>query len=105
MISGSLLEMILTYYCEKKKLLTIQIKDSKGNIQSKKLYDCVLIDLITFVESKKLFGNDFNHLGNLSRIYRNFIHPGLELKSKADIKPKADLCFISSLEILKKIIS
>lgn len=104
-ISGSLLEMILTYYCEKKKLLMIQIKDGKGNIQSKKLYDCVLIDLITFVESKKLFGNDFNHLGNLSRIYRNFIHPGLELKSKADIKPKANLCFISSLEILKKIIS
>ena len=104
-ISGSLVEMILTYYCEKKKLLTIQITDSQGNIQKKKLYDCVLNDLIIFVESKKLFGNDFHHLGNLSRIYRNFIHPGLELKNKVDIKPKADLCFISSLEILKKIIN
>ncbi|MEO6231399.1 MAG: hypothetical protein ABJB11_15860 [Ferruginibacter sp.] len=104
-MSGSLVEMILTYFCEKKNHKIINVKNVRGGFDSKKLYDAVLNDLISFVEDKKLFGNDFQHLGNLARVYRNFIHPGLELKSKAIIKPKAELCFISSLEILKKILN
>jgi tetratricopeptide (TPR) repeat protein len=103
-LSGSLVEMILTYYCEKKKYSVIQVKDSKGTVSNKKLYDCVLNDLITFIEDKKLFGNDFHHLSSLARVYRNFIHPGLELKANADIKAKANICFISTIEILKKIL-
>jgi tetratricopeptide (TPR) repeat protein len=103
-ISGSLVEMILTYQCEKKKFKLIRVENSKGVFVNKKLYDCVLNDLIAFIESQKSFGNDFQHLGNLARVYRNFIHPGLELKGKIDIKSKADLCIISAMEILKKII-
>jgi tetratricopeptide (TPR) repeat protein len=103
-LSGSLVEMVLTYYCEKKKISTLQLKDNNGKLYNKKLYDCVLNDLITFVGDKKLFGSDFHHLGNLARVYRNFIHPSLELKSKTEIRPKANLCFISTIEILRKIL-
>ena len=55
------------------------------------------------VAAKKYFGNDFFPLTNLSRVYRNFIHPGVELKNSLD-KTKSDLCFISSIEILRKIL-
>jgi tetratricopeptide (TPR) repeat protein len=104
-LSGSLVELVLTYFCEKRNFKTIQVKDNTGRLINKKLYDSVLNDLISFIEDKKLFGNDFQHLGNLARVYRNFIHPGLEIKSKAIIKPKAEICFISSLEIMKKILA
>ncbi|MBC7862759.1 MAG: tetratricopeptide repeat protein, partial [Bacteroidia bacterium] len=102
-LSGSLVELALTYQCEKKKIMQISYQDSKGNHKTKKLYDCVLNDLIPYANTHLLFGSDFPHLSNLSRIYRNFIHPGKELKDKLD-KPKCDLCFISTTEILKKIL-
>jgi len=102
-LSGSLVELALTYHYEKKKIVQIPYIDSKGNTKNKKLYDCVLNDLISFSEKNLLFGSDFPPLSNLSRIYRNFIHPGRELKDKLD-KPKCDLCFISTTEILKKIL-
>ncbi|AAZ26151.1 tetratricopeptide repeat protein [Colwellia psychrerythraea] len=103
-LSGSFVELLLTYYCEKKRIKAVEYtcKDS-AKPKKKKLYDCVLFDLISFIEEKRIFGNDFFLLSNLSRVYRNFIHPGVELKNSLD-KSKSDLCFISSLEILKKII-
>jgi hypothetical protein len=67
------------------------------------MIDCVLYDLIMYAEKKVLFGADFQSLTNLSRIYRNFIHPGKKLKDELN-KAKSDLCFISAMEILKKII-
>jgi tetratricopeptide (TPR) repeat protein len=103
-LSGSLVEMIIIYYCDKKNFKMIPVKNSKGSVQNKKLYDCVLNELIPFIGDKNIFGTDFHHLGNLARIYRNYIHPALELKSNTDIKSKADLCFISAIEIIKKII-
>lgn len=102
-LSGSLVELALTFYCERKKLMTITVNDSRGNPKNKRLYDCVLSDLIEFVELTRPFGADFIHLSNLSRIYRNFIHPGRELKDSLD-KSKADLCYFSTTEILKRII-
>jgi tetratricopeptide (TPR) repeat protein len=102
-LSGSFVELLLTYYCERKKLKTISYTNQHGNTIRKNLYDCVLFDLISFIEEKKFFGNDFFPLSNLSRVYRNFVHPGVELKNILD-KTKSDLCFISSLEILRKII-
>ncbi|WP_454801422.1 tetratricopeptide repeat protein [Mucilaginibacter phyllosphaerae] len=101
-LSGSMVELVLTYYFEKKKMATIPVMD-KGIPKPKKLYNCVLSDLIDYAESQKLFGNDFPHLSNLSRIYRNYIHPGRELKERLD-KTKADLCFISVTEILKRVL-
>jgi tetratricopeptide (TPR) repeat protein len=102
-LSGSFVELILTYYCERKKIKKIEYKNASGNTIKKNLYDCVLFDLISFIDDKKYFGNDFFPLTNLSRVYRNFIHPGVELKNSLD-KTKSDLCFISSIEILRKII-
>lgn len=57
----------------------------------------------SFAEDQKFFGQDFTHLSNLSRIYRNFVHPGKELKDRID-SHKSDLCFISTIEILKRIL-
>lgn len=102
-LSGSFVELILTYYCERKKIKKIEYKNASGKTIKKNLYDCVLFDLISFIDDKKYFGNDFFPLTNLSRVYRNFIHPGVELKNSLD-KTKSDLCFISSIEILRKII-
>jgi len=103
-LSGSLVELALTYHLERKKTTVLQIKDSKGNLKNKKLYDCVLFELIGYVEANHMFGQDFVHLSNLSRLYRNFIHPGMELKATLD-KPKADICFISTLEIMRRVLS
>ncbi|MNK11874.1 photosystem I assembly protein Ycf3 [compost metagenome] len=102
-LSGSLVELVLTYYCERKKITTITVLDSKNNPKKKKLYDCVLSDLIEYIEQTRPFGNDFIHLSNLSRIYRNFIHPGRELKDSLD-KSKADICFVSTREILRRVL-
>ena len=103
-LSGSFVELILTYYCERKKIKKIEYINDIGKTIKKDLYDCVLFDLISFIEEQKFFGNDFLPLTNLSRVYRNFIHPGVELKNRLD-KTKSDLCFISSIEILRKIVT
>lgn len=100
-LSGSFVELLLTYYLERKKNSILQYTNAGRNI-SKDLYDGNLFDLISFTESKGYFGKDFFHLTNLSRIYRNFVHPGLELKNELS-KGKSDLCFISTMEILKLI--
>lgn len=97
-LSGSFVELILTYHLERKKHIQIQYANSK----QKNLYDCNLFDLISFSEEKGFFGKDFFHLTNLSRVYRNFIHPGLELQNELN-KGKSDLCFISTMEIFKLI--
>ena len=102
-LSGSLVELALTFYCERKRIIVLPITDSKGNTKNKRLYDCVLSDLIDYTEQTRPFGTDFVHLSNLSRIYRNFIHPGRELKDSLD-KAKADLCFVSTCEILRRVV-
>lgn len=98
-LSGSFVELILTYYLERKRNMNIQYTYN-GRIVNKDLYNCNLFDLISFIEQNAYFGKEFFHLTNLSRIYRNFIHPGLELKNELN-KGKSDLCFISTMEILK----
>lgn len=100
-LSGSFVELILTYYLERKRNMNVQYTNN-GRVISKDLYSCVLFDLISFIEENAYFGKDFFHLTNLSRIYRNFIHPGLELKNELN-KGKSDICFISTMEILKEI--
>lgn len=101
-LSGSLVELALIYFCEKTKIKTVPVQEG-SKTKNKQLYSCVLNELISYVEQTKAFGQDFTHLSNLSRIYRNFIHPGKELRDGVD-SSKADLCFISTIEILKKIL-
>ncbi|MCT3630171.1 tetratricopeptide repeat-containing protein [Elizabethkingia anophelis] len=102
-LSGSFVELILTFYLERKKIRNISYLQN-GRTINKNIYDSALNDLISYIEQNNHFGKDFFHLTNLSRVYRNFIHPGLELKEKDKLnKGKSDICFISALEVLKKI--
>lgn len=102
-LSGSIVEILLIYYCEKKKIK--QIKYQRHNkIISKKLYECDLGDLLSFIEQNKLCGNALIHMANISRIYRNYVHPGKELRESETLtESKANLCFISTIEIIKTI--
>ncbi|WP_395974315.1 hypothetical protein [Chryseobacterium cucumeris] len=100
-LSGSFVELILTFYLERKKVRSV-IYSQNGRTINKNIYDCTLHDLISFIEENNYFGKDFFHLTNLSRVYRNFIHPGRELKDELN-KGKSDICFFSTLEVLKKV--
>ncbi|AZB10854.1 hypothetical protein EG344_19425 [Chryseobacterium sp. G0162] len=100
-LSGSFVELILTFYLERKKIRNVTYSQS-GRTINRNIYDCTLHDLISFIEENNYFGKDFFHLTNLSRVYRNFIHPGRELKDELN-KGKSDICFFSTLEVLKKV--
>lgn len=103
-IAGSLTEYVLTYYCEKKRIKTISYQTPKGKTITKKLYDCVLDDLIKYFDSKNILKTEFYHLNNLSRIYRNYVHPGKELRDADELNMnKAKLCYIGVTELIKKI--
>jgi tetratricopeptide (TPR) repeat protein len=102
-MAGSIVEVLLIYYCEKKKYSTIAYQRHNKTI-SKKIYESDLGDLITFIEQNKLLGNVLVHMANISRLYRNYVHPGKELRESEELNDsKANLCFISTVEIIKKI--
>jgi hypothetical protein len=102
-LSGSLVELLLIYYCEKKHINLLSYQGKVKNI-SRKLYDADLGELLSYFENKKMLGDATIHLGNISRIYRNFVHPGKELRESEDLdQTKADLCFVSTIEIIKSI--
>jgi tetratricopeptide (TPR) repeat protein len=104
-LSGSLVELLLIYYCEKKSIKQISYQREDKKI-TRKLYDADLGDLLCFFEQQKKMEDITIHMGNISRIYRNFIHPGKELREAEELnQTKADLCFISTLEIIKTICS
>jgi tetratricopeptide (TPR) repeat protein len=102
-LSGSIVEILLIYFCEKKKIKNIYYQRKNKTI-SKKLYECDLGDILSYFEQNKLLGNIVIHMGNISRIYRNFVHPGKELREQAVLdRTKANLCFVSTLEILNRV--
>lgn len=102
-LSGSIVEILLIYLCEKKRIKIISYQRHSKTIE-KKLYDCDLGDLLTYFEQNKALGDLVIHLGNISRIYRNFVHPGKELREQVVLdQAKANLCFVSTLEILNKV--
>jgi len=103
-IAGSLIEAVLIYHCEKKKIKKINYQIQNKAIQ-KDLYDCDLGDLLNYFEQGKIMSDLLVHLGNISRIHRNFIHLGKEVREfeKLD-QSKSDLCYISAIEIIKKLI-
>lgn len=102
-LSGSLVEILLIYYCEKKRINNIVYQRHSKTI-SRKLYEADLGDLLSFFEQQKMLGDIIIHMGNISRISRNFIHPGKELREAEELnQSKADLCFLSTLEIIRKV--
>lgn len=106
-LSGSMIELALIYYFERKKVEKIEYVDSRTAKNIKKsIYKANLIDLISYTIDKSLFGTDFTHLSNLLRVYRNYIHPGMELRPMStdlDMQ-KAEVSFFGSVELLKRII-
>ena len=98
-LSGSFVELLFTYYCEKKN-----IKQIEYNLRTKKvkrdLYECTLSDFLNYFQEQKSFKSIVIHIGNLTRIYRNFIHPGNEIRIKESLDDsKVEICFHSTLEI------
>jgi len=100
-LSGSLVELLFNYHCEKKKIKKIEYSISGKKI-SKNLYDAALNDFLKYFEQDNNFKKIIIAIGNLSRIYRNFVHPGNEIKNKENLdESKMELCFHSVLEIIK----
>ena len=102
-LAGSIVETVLLYFCEKKNIL--EITYSRNQKQStKKLYDADLGDLLSFFEQENMLSDILVNMGNISRISRNYIHPGKELREAEELnQAKVDICFISALEIIKSI--
>jgi tetratricopeptide (TPR) repeat protein len=102
-MSGSLVETLLIYHCEKKKVSQVTYDRNQRQI-SKRLYDADLGDLLDYFEQNRMLSDLFVHMGNISRISRNFIHPGKELRETEHLsQAKADMCFISALEVARHI--
>lgn len=100
-LSGSLVELLFLYHCEKKKIKKIEYSISGKKI-SKNLYDATLNDFLKYFEQDNNFKKIIIAIGNLSRIYRNFVHPGNEIKNKENLdESKVELCFHSVLEVIK----
>jgi len=104
-LAGSLIETLLIYYLEKKKIKSIEYELNNRKL-NKSLYDATLNDLLLYLEQEKLLKKHFVHLGNVSRIFRNFVHPGKELKEADELdNSKSHLCYISASELINNIIS
>ncbi|MDE2031147.1 MAG: hypothetical protein KGI58_02745 [Patescibacteria group bacterium] len=97
--SGSFLELLFTYFCEKKKILSISYTIN-NKIVNKKLHESNLNDFLSYFEEKQTFKTIIVSLGEVTRIYRNFIHPGNEIRNKEKLDmQKAELCFFSVNQI------
>lgn len=102
-LSGSLVELLLIYFLEKRKVNSLSYSLNNKSV-SKKLYDCTLFDLLNYCEQQSILKNVTVHLGNVSRLHRNYIHPGKELKDNEPLDfIKANLCFSTTIEILNAV--
>lgn len=103
-LSGSLLEILLVYYLDKKKVAKVEYTINSRTV-SKDLYEAVLNDLLQHFESNGLISAQNYHLGNISRIYRNFIHPGKEVREQEKLDyQKSEISFMSVMELIDALI-
>jgi hypothetical protein len=104
-LSGSLVEVVLMYYCEEKEI-TYFYQQRKNKTVKRDLYDSDLGEILNHLQEKKILSEVVVHVGNIARIYRNFIHPGRELREPELLsQSKSNLCFISALEIVNALLS
>ena len=104
-LSGSLLEVILVYYCKQKEITKLYFQRKNNRTEKRDLYECDLAEILQYLNEKKVLSTLFVHVGNISRIYRNYIHPGRELREDELLnQSNSDLCFLSSLEIIKALL-
>ena len=103
-LAGSLIEGLFLYYCTKKGVAKLEYqRDGKSTIKS--VSDAQMSDFLAYFEQNKTFSSHIVHLGNVSRYYRNFVHPGKELREKdsPDIS-KAQLSFVTACEMIAGIV-
>jgi len=105
-LSGSLVEAVLMYYCEEKKITHFYQHRKNKTAVKRDLYESDLGEILTHLQEKKILSDVFVHIGNIARIYRNFIHPGRELREATLLsQSQSHLCFISALEIINALLS
>lgn len=103
-LSGSLIETLLIYHLKKKKITNVSYQVNNRNV-SKGLFEATLNDLLQFLEQKKMLEKHFVHLGNISRIFRNYVHPGKELRETEELdQSKSNICYISASELINTMI-
>lgn len=103
-LSGSIIETLLIYHLKKNKISKVEYEIDKKKV-SKDLFDASLNDLLEYFEQNKLLQKQFVHLGSISRIFRNYVHPGKELRETEILDDsKSDLCYISASELINNII-
>jgi hypothetical protein len=89
----------------KKNKITTVIYDFNNQKVSRDLYEATLNDLLQYIEQNKKLEKQYVHLGNISRIYRNYVHPGKELRESEELDDsKANLCYISASELINNLI-
>ena len=105
-LSGSLVEAVLMYYCEEKEITHFYQQRKNNKYVKRDLYESDLGEILTHLQEKKILSDVFVHIGNIARIYRNFIHPGRELREAALLsQSQTNLCFMSTLEIINALLS
>lgn len=103
-LSGSLLEILMIYFLYRKRVQTVEYS-LNNRVVTKNIFKAVLNDLLQHFEEKNLISKQNFHLGNVSRIYRNFIHPGKEVKEQEKLDAqKAEISFMSVMELIDTLI-
>lgn len=104
-LTGSLVEVVLMYYCEEHEI-THLYQQRKDKTIKRDLYESDLGEILNYLQEKKILSEIFVHIGNIARIYRNFIHPGRELREPDLLnQSKIELCFMSALEIINTLLT
>lgn len=103
-LSWSFVELLFTYFCEKNKI-NILSYTVNSKVIKRDLYDCTLSDFLRYFEENQNFKQIFLYIGNLSRVFRNFIHPWNEIREKELLdNSKVELCFNATLEFINHIL-
>jgi tetratricopeptide (TPR) repeat protein len=106
LLAGSLVEAVLMHYCEEQHITHFYQKRKNNKTVKRDLYDSDLAEILIHLQEQKMLNDLFVHIGNIARIYRNFIHPGRELKEPELLnESKLELCFLGTLEIINALLS
>lgn len=104
-LAGSIVETIFLYECEKKSTKQL-IYSKNGKTKSIKIEDANINDFLEYFKQGKQYPAIVTSIADVSRIYRNMIHPANEIyKSKTHINnSKIEICFNAVLEIINEVL-
>lgn len=104
-LAGSIVETIFLYECEKKAIKKL-IYSNNGKNKSIEIEDAGINDFLEYFKQSKQYPAIVTSIADVSRIYRNMIHPANEIyKSKTNINSsKIEICFNAVLEIINEVL-